>query len=62
MQRYVARFDDHDGDIDIALRRNAVGMRWDFTRKQALSLELSRVVSLDQHSDEVRLLWSAAVP
>ena len=60
--RFVARFDDHDGDIDIALRRNALGLRWDFARRQALSLELSRVTSLTTHSDEVRLQWSAAVP
>jgi len=25
---YVALFDDHDRDIDIALRRNALGLRW----------------------------------
>lgn len=60
--RYAQAFDDHDGDIDVALRRNAVGLRWDFARRQALSLELSNVTSLNQHSDEVRLQWSAAVP
>ena len=58
---FVARFDDHDGDIDMALRRNALGIRWDFARRQALSLELSRVTSLTQSSDEVRLQWSAAL-
>ena len=43
---YVALFDDHDGDIDIALRRNALGLRWDYARRQALTVELSHVVSL----------------
>jgi hypothetical protein len=59
---YVALFDDHDGDIDIALRRNALGLRWDYVRRQALTIELSHVVSLKQRSDEVRLQWSAVVP
>jgi hypothetical protein len=58
---YVALFDDHDGDIDIALRRNAAGLRWDYARRQALTIELS-VVSLKQQSDEIRLQWSAVVP
>jgi hypothetical protein len=60
--RYVALFSDYDSDIDTALRRAAVGLRWDFTRRQALTIELSRVVSLTQRSDEVRLQWSAVVP
>jgi hypothetical protein len=59
---YVALFDDHDGDVEIALRRNAVGLRWDYVRRQALTIELSHVVSLTQRSDEVRLQWSAVVP
>jgi hypothetical protein len=59
---YVALFDDHDGDIDIALRRNAAGLRWDYARRQALTIELSHVVSLKQQSDEIRLQWSAVVP
>ncbi len=59
---YVALFDDHDGDIDVALRRHALGLRWDFVRRQALTIELSHVVSLKQRSDEVRLQWSAVVP
>jgi hypothetical protein len=60
--KYVALFDDHDGDIDVALRRNAVGLRWDYVRHQALTIELSHVDSLLQRSDEVRLQWSAVVP
>jgi hypothetical protein len=59
---YVALFEDHDGDIDVALRRNALGLRWDYTRRQALTVELSHVVSLKTQSDEVRLQWSAVVP
>ena len=27
---YVALFDDHSGDIDIAVRRHALGLRWDY--------------------------------
>lgn len=60
--RYVALFDDHSGDFDITLRRIAAGLRWDYARRQALSLELSRVVSLDRRADELRLQWSAAIP
>jgi hypothetical protein len=59
---YVALFEDHDGDIDIALRRNALGLRWDYARRQALTMELSHVVSLHEQSDEIRLQWSAVVP
>ncbi len=60
--RFVAAFDDRDGDIDLPLRRNALGMRWDYAHRQALSIELSHVVSPTQDSNEVRLQWSAAVP
>jgi hypothetical protein len=59
---YVALFDNHDGDVEIALRRNALGLRWDYVKRQALTIELSHVVSLRQRSDEVRLQWSAVVP
>jgi hypothetical protein len=60
--RYVAIFDDHDGDFDVALRRQALGMRWDFVRRQALTIELSHVATLGQSSNEVRLQWSGVVP
>jgi hypothetical protein len=60
--RYVALFQDRDGDIDTALRRNAVGLRWDYVRRQALTIELSHIVTLTQRSDEVRIQWSAVVP
>jgi hypothetical protein len=59
---YVALFDNHDGDVDIALRRDALGLRWDYVRRQALTVELSHVVSLKRTSNEVRLQWSAVVP
>jgi hypothetical protein len=39
-----------------------LGLRWDYVRRQALTLELSHVVSLKQTSNEVRLQWSAVVP
>jgi len=60
--RYVALFDDHDGDIEIALRRQALGLRWDYARRRALTLELAHVESLEQRSNEVRAQWSAAFP
>ena len=61
--RYVHVFDAEDGNsIDIALRRSAIGLRWDFIRRQALTVELSHVDSLTQRSDEIRLQWSGVVP
>lgn len=60
--RYVTLFNDHDHDIDIALRRQAVGVRWDFLRRQALTVELSHIMSLTQQANEIRLQWSAAIP
>jgi hypothetical protein len=60
--RYVALFHNDSGDIDITLRRLALGLRWDYARRQALSCELSHVVSLDQRAYEMRLQWTAAIP
>jgi hypothetical protein len=60
--RYVGLFDDADGDLEIALRRQALGVRWDYTRRQALTLEISHIVSLNQNSNELRVQWSAAIP
>lgn len=60
--RYVALFDDHSGDIDITLRRAALGLRWDYAHRQALTCEFAHVVSLDQRAFEVRLQWAAAIP
>jgi hypothetical protein len=60
---YVALFKYHSGDIDIAARRLAAGLRWDYARRQALSCEFSHVVSLQQRrAYELPLQWSAAVP
>lgn len=60
--RYVALFDHEDGNLEIALRRQALGVRWDYARRQALTLELSHIVSLQQQSNQVRAQWSAAIP
>jgi hypothetical protein len=60
--RYVALFNDTDGDLEIALRRQALGVRWDYTRRQALTFEISHIVSLSQKSNELRAQWSAAIP
>jgi hypothetical protein len=61
--RYVRVFDDEDGDdINVAVRRVAIGLRWDFIRRQALTVELSHVDSLTQRSDEIRLQWSGVIP
>jgi hypothetical protein len=59
---YVALFDKRDGNVEIALRREALGVRWDYARRQALTLELSHIVSLQRESNEVRAQWSAAFP
>jgi hypothetical protein len=60
--QFVAAFDDHDGDLDLAVKRSAIGLRWDYARRQALSVELSHVESVEQRSNEARLQWSAAIP
>lgn len=60
--RYVALFEDHDGDIDVAVRREALGLRWDFVRRQAFTMELSHVDTLARGSNEVRLQWSGVIP
>jgi hypothetical protein len=60
--RYVAMFEDYDGDVDVALRRQALGLRWDFVRRQALTVEVSHVSALQRPSNEIRLLWSGVIP
>jgi hypothetical protein len=60
--RYVALFDDHSSDIDVTLRRQALGLRWDYARRQALTCELSHAVSVSERASEVRVQWSAAIP
>jgi hypothetical protein len=60
---YVSLFEDHHGDIEVALRSNALGLRWDYVKRQALTLELAHVVSVkQQQADEIRLQWSAVIP
>jgi len=59
---YVALFDNNDGDVEIAVRRQALGVRWDYARRQALTLEISHIVSLHLEANEVRAQWSAAIP
>jgi hypothetical protein len=44
------------------MRRNALGVRWDFARRQALTLELARTTRLTDDFSEYRLQWSAVVP
>jgi hypothetical protein len=60
--RYVALLDGQTRDIDITIRREAAGLRWDYARRQALTVELDREVSLSEHGYEARLQWSAAIP
>jgi len=60
--RYVALIDGHTADIDITIRRAAVGLRWDYARRQALTVEVDREVSLSERGYEARLQWSAAIP
>jgi hypothetical protein len=60
--RYVDLFDHEDGNLEIALRRQALGVRWDYARRQALTLEVAHLVSLHQQSNQVRAQWSAAIP
>jgi hypothetical protein len=60
--RYVALLDDHTTNIDITIRREAAGLRWDYARRQALACEFDHEISLSQRGYEVRLQWSAAIP
>jgi hypothetical protein len=60
--RYVALFEEHTAGIDITVRREALGLRWDYARRQALTCELSHTDSLTQRANEVRVQWSAAIP
>ncbi len=43
-------------------QRATAGLRWDFTRRQALKLELSRVRPRDGVVNELAVQWSAAFP
>jgi hypothetical protein len=59
--RYVAQLDEHSADVDLTIRRQAGGLRWDYARRQALTIEFGHETSLSQRANEVRLQWSAAV-
>jgi hypothetical protein len=41
-------------------QRNVIGLRWDFVRRQAVTLQLSDTNTLDGHFSDIRLQWSAA--
>jgi hypothetical protein len=60
--RYVSLFNDHSSDLDVTVRRQALGLRWDYARRQALTCEFAHEVSLPQRALEARLQWSAAIP
>jgi hypothetical protein len=60
--RYVNQLDARSTDIDLAIRRQTGGLRWDYAPSQALTIEFGHEVSLTQRGNEVRLQWSAAVP
>lgn len=54
--RYVAEFGD-----EFAVRRNCIGLRWDFSKSQALSFEAARASTLFRRFSELRLQWSAVI-
>ena len=60
--RYVALLDSDSKDIDLTLRRQALGLRWDYARRQALTVEFDHEVSRSEGGYEARLQWSAAIP
>ncbi len=60
--RYVALLNLDSTDVDITIRREAGGVRWDYVRRQALTCEVDHEISLSRRGYEVRLQWSAAVP
>jgi hypothetical protein len=60
--RYVALLDERSTDIDLTIQRQCVGLRWDYARRQALTVEFDHEVSLSDHGYEARLQWSAAIP
>jgi hypothetical protein len=64
MQRswYVnALYGQAPNDIDVAIRRQAAGLRWDYASSQALTLEVGHEAALTKSGTEVRLQWSAVV-
>ena len=47
---------------NFAVRRNLAGARWDFTRHQAITLEIERTTALTNRFTRIGLQWSAVVP
>jgi len=47
---------------DFQLRRATMGLRWDFHRRQALTVEVTRGHSVRTDQDAFRMQWSAALP
>lgn len=47
---------------DFQLRRATLGLRWDFRRRQALTVEYTHGHSVRADQDAFRLQWSAALP
>jgi hypothetical protein len=45
-----------------ALRRSLIGVRWDFIRHQAITVETSRATTLSNRFTKISLQWSAVVP
>ena len=45
-----------------AVRRSLIGVRWDFFRHQAITLEASRTTTLSNRFTRISLQWSAVVP
>lgn len=47
---------------DFVLHGNLAGLRWDYAHRQALTIELGRVIELHGALSEARLQWSAVFP
>jgi hypothetical protein len=45
-----------------AVRSSLVGLRWDFARHQAITVETSRTTTLSDRFTKISLQWSAVVP
>ena len=54
---YLHAVQDH-----FAVRRSLVGVRWDFARHQAITVETSRTTTLSNRFTKISLQWSAVVP
>jgi hypothetical protein len=52
----------HAVQNQFAVRRSLVGVRWDFARHQAFTVEASRTTTLSNRFTKISLQWSAVVP